>query len=319
MLRDLVVFLGKLYRFVVSLIVVALLAAVAWFMWHWYEDERLQNQFLKEGKVVEVKVADVDGTQRSYRDMLGNSRYVTFPYRQKRYTIRVVFDTAWVSSGDRIRLLYHPQLDEFRQQFFDRKPGRVESRLVNWSSVRGFSKENKLLLGFLVVVTSLFFFAGGLLVSLTGWTILQTIARFVLIAVLGIAAAFFTYDTWEYVQYYQHLKANGQPMDVTVLDTDRHRVGRSTRSSGFALYVYDAVFTYQAEKWVVPITEDDYETLKPNDKLRVLHDSSLNDFMSATYSGDYAQAIVPVFFWVLFLVVGWNVLVKSEKRGKLKF
>ncbi|KAA9346403.1 hypothetical protein [Larkinella humicola] len=314
MLRELVVFLGKLYRLVVSLMVVALLAAVAWWFWHLYEDERLQNQFLKEGNVVEVQVAGVDATQRSYRDMLGNSRYITFPYRQKSYTIRVVFDTAWVSSGDHIRLLYHPQRDEFRQQQVDRKPGRVESRLVNWSSVRGFSKENKLLLGFLVVVTSLFFFAGGVLVSLTGWTFLQTIARLVLMAVLGIAAVFFTYDTWEYVQYYQHVKTNGKPMDVTVLDTDRHRVGRSTQRSSFAMYDYDAEFNYKAEKWIIPITEAEFETLKPNDKLRVLYDSSLPDFMSATYSGNYAQAIVPAFCWVLFLVVGWNTVFKSSRK-----
>jgi hypothetical protein len=166
----------------------------------------------------------------------------------------------------------------------------------------------------LVVTTFLFFFGGGVLVSITGWTFIQLIARFVLVLVLGIAALFFTYDTWAYYQYYQHVKANGQSMDVTVLDTDRHRVGRSTRKELFVNYYYDATFRYRTDERVIPITEDEYETLKPKDKLRVLYDSSRDDFMSATYSGDYWQAVVPLIFWIFFLVTGWTIFLKPEKK-----
>ncbi|GAB3907952.1 hypothetical protein GCM10028803_42650 [Larkinella knui] len=314
MLRAIGIFLGKLYQLVISLVVVAFLAVAAWFVWHLYEEERLQNQFLKDGKVVEVTVSDVDWSRHSYRDMLGNSNYLTFPYQQKTYQTRYVFDTAWVSPGDRIRLLYHPGRDAFLQQHVERKPGRVVSRLVQWSSINGFSREYKLLVGFLAVATALFFFAGGVVVSITGWTFVQTVARFVLVLVLGIAALFFTYDTWEYFQYYRHVKTNGRPMDVTVLDTDRHRIGNSTRSSGFTQYRYDATFRYKPGERVVPITEDEYETTHPNDRLRVLYDESQDDFMSARYAGDYAQVIAPLFFWILVLVTGRNVFLKSEKK-----
>ena len=314
MFRDLVVFLGRLYRFFISLVVIAFLTVAAWFMWHFYEDEKLQNRFLKEGQVVEVLVTDVDRSERSFRDRLGNCAYVAFPYHQKIYNTRFVSDTTWVSPGDRIQLLYHAQRDEFRQQHVESKPGRMTSRLINWSSINGFNQEHKLLTGFLVVITSLFFFAGGVLVCITGWTFLQTIARFVLVIVLAIAALFFTYDTWEYYRYYQHVKTHGQPMDVTVLDTDKHRIGRNTRSSAFTRYQYQATFHNQAGEWAAPITADEYEMLKPTDHLRVLYDKALNDFMSTTYSGDYWQAVVPVFFWVLFLVVGWNIFSKSGKK-----
>jgi hypothetical protein len=94
MLRAIVVFLGKLYRFVVSLVLVALLAVAAWFMWHLYEDEKLQNRFLKEGQVVEVEVTEVDWSRHSFRDTWGNSNYLTFPYHQKKlhHSLRIRFD-----------------------------------------------------------------------------------------------------------------------------------------------------------------------------------------------------------------------------------
>ncbi|RRB01183.1 hypothetical protein [Larkinella rosea] len=314
MLRDVFAFLGKLYQLLVSLVLVALLSVGAWAMWHFYEEERLQNQFLKEGKVVEVQISDTDISQRSWRDILGNVTYITFPYQHKNYRARVVRDTAWVSSGDRVKLLYHPERDEFRQQRMERKPGRVTSRLVHWSSVGGFSQEHKLLIGFLAVSTFLFFFASGVLVSLTGLTILQTIARFMLVIVLGLAALFFSYDTWVYFQYYRHIKANGQPLEVTVLDKDRHRVGRGSSASSFELYEYDATVNYRTGQRVVPITENEYETLKPKESLRVLYDADLDDLMSATYPGNYSQVIVPLFFWILFLVIFWNTVSGSKTK-----
>ncbi|GAB3340436.1 hypothetical protein GCM10027299_53840 [Larkinella ripae] len=317
MLREIFVFLGKLYRFFISLLLIALLGIAAWAMWQFFVDERRQNEFLKEGKEVEVQVADIDLSHHSWRDVFGNAVYITFPYHQKNYTIRVVRDTSWVGSGDRVRLLYHPQRDQFRQPSYERKPGRIVSRFIHWSSVAGFSKENKLLVGFLAVTTGLLFFAGSFLFSITGWTFLQIIARFMLVSVLGIAALFFTYDTWVYYEYYRHVKKTGQLMEVTVQDTDRHRVGRSTRHTGFNLYVYDATFNYRTGQRVVPITKAEYETLKPKATLRVLYDAERDDFMSATYSGDYSQAIPPVFLWILFLVIFWNTVFKPQPKTRL--
>ncbi|MGA0559897.1 hypothetical protein ACO2Q8_24765 [Larkinella sp. VNQ87] len=314
MLRDLFTFLGRLYRLVASLVLIAILAVAAWLLGYFYQEEHTQNRFLREGRPIEVRLATAELEQRSWRDAFGNVAYVTFPYHQKTYMTRYVMDTAWVGSGDRVRLLYHPELDEFRQQHAEPKPDRSTSRLIRWSSASDFSTENKLLAGLLVVITSLFFFAGGFIVSLTGWTFLQSVARLVLVVVLFGVAVFFSYDAVEYFRYYGKLKASGQPMDVPVLKTDRHRVGRSTRSTVFKSYTYQATCRFPQGERTIPITEDDYETVKPTDRLAVLYNAGQDDAMSATYPGDYWTLVVPVFFWLLFGVVGWKTFLKRVDK-----
>lgn len=314
MLRDLFNFLGRLYNLVVSLILMALLAGATWLMWHFYQEEKLQNLFLEEGQRVQVQITEVDLAQRSWRDVFGNATYIKFPYQQKTYETRYGMDSAWVGTGDRVNLLYHPGRDEFRQPHTERKPDRTVSRLVRWSSVNDFSLENKLLAGVLVLATALFFVASGAIVSLLpGLTFIQAIARMVLVVVLGVVAVFFSYDAAAYYRYYQHVKTNGRPLEVTVLETDRHRIGRSTRRSAFKSYRYDATCRFGKGKRTIPITEDEYEILKPNDRLTVLYDESLDDSMSATYPGNYWLYAAPVFFWILFLFFGWRALFGKQK------
>ncbi|WP_460635453.1 hypothetical protein [Larkinella harenae] len=314
MIRSAITFLGRLYQLIASLALIAILTIAAWFLWHAYEEERLQNLFLKEGQLVEVAVADADYTQRSWRDMVGNTVYLHFSYQQKTYETRYVLDSAWISVGSAVRLLYHPGRDAFRQPHAEQKPDHRISRLIKWSSVNDFSGAYKLLGGFLVVATFLFFLASGILVSFTGWPFLQTIAQTVLVVVLALVAVFFTYDMVQHYRYYQRVKLSGQPMEVTILATDRDRVGKSTRRALFKQYRYNATCRYQHQERVFPITETDYETLKPNDQLRVLYHTTLDDLMSATYSLDYGQFAAPVLIWLLFLAVFWNLIYKAQRK-----
>ncbi|MFD1144170.1 hypothetical protein ACFQ4C_23800 [Larkinella insperata] len=315
MLQDLFHFLGRLYSRLVSVILIALLAGATWLLAYFYQEEKLQNLFLKEGQFVQVQVADVDLAQRSWRDAFSNTSYITFPYQQKTYQTRYVMDSVWVGAGDRVQLLYHPGRDAFRQPHGERKPDRTVSRLVRWSLVNDFSTEYKLLGGVLVLATFLFFLASGLVVSLfPGLTFLRTIARLVLVVVLGAVAVFFTYDAIAYHRYYQRIKTNGRPLEVTVLETDRQRIGRSNRRSVLKSYRYNATCRFEKGKRTIPITEDEYETLKPNDRLTVLYDESLDDSMSARYSGNKLDYVAPVFFWILFLVFLWNLFFKPQKR-----
>ncbi|WP_234736879.1 hypothetical protein [Tellurirhabdus bombi] len=314
MFQSLIRFVGRLYALIWSFIIIAFLAFVAWLLWHFYGEARLDRQFTEAGERVRVQVKAVDSERRTWFD-LGQSVYLSFDYKNKRYTTRYVFDTTWANEGDYIQLLYHPQVDEFRQVPTVQKANssRLVSRLIRWSSLHTLSTEHKMLGGFLFILLFLFFYAGGVVVGLTGWTFPQQIARFTLLLALGAAALFFTYETVTYYRYYQRIRVNGKPMEVTVLETDRHSVGHS-RSSSFKQYNYEVVFRYQNQERVAPITEDEYDVLKPQSRLRVLHDEALDDFMSATYPGDYLKILVPLFFWILFIILWWNTFFKSRSK-----
>ncbi|WP_128545895.1 hypothetical protein [Larkinella soli] len=311
-------FLGKLYQIVFALVMIAVSAGAAWLIWYFYEDEKLQNRFIREGKMVQVKVSETTYEQHDWRDRIGNSHYIHFPYQGKTYTTRYVFDTAWVSVGDRVRLLYHPQLDQFRQIHVERPPSRVVSPLIEWSTTKGLSLEHKLLGGVILAVCFIFFFAGSLLVLLTGWTFITILARGLLVLVLGALAVFFTYDTIQYYNYWNRLRDNGRPMTVTVEGTDRHSLSRRsrTRSSSFRQYRYEASFRYRNQTRIIPIGEQDYDRLKPKDRLEVLYDPALDDFMPVGYAGDRFKVLLPLFFLALFLIFGWNLVFKKEAKGR---
>ncbi|MFD2573837.1 hypothetical protein ACFSUS_24585 [Spirosoma soli] len=300
MLRNLFRLLGRVYTAFWALVMTALLAAATWVMWYLYQAERLDSKFAREGQLVKVQIKETDRNPRMFLDQFGNAVYVRFNYRNQTYKTRCANDSTWLSAGDHIQLLYHPGLDKFQppQRARTATPTRVRSRLIEWSSMVDFSREHQLLGGFILAALALFFVGGGAIVTLTSWTFIQTIARFVLLAALGVAALFFTYDTIQYFQYFQSLRANGRAMEVDVTDTDRTNHSRRSRSHW---YTYDATFRFQGQERVVAIDEDDYERLNGTDrKLRVLYNSSLNDFIAVDYSPAFSQLLLPLFFWFLF-------------------
>ena len=316
MLQQLVSTLGRVYNFVISLIVAAVLGIVTWGFWQYYQDTRLQNRFVQEGQRISVLVDKGEQKHRSWRDMISNSTYLTFQYKGKAYTTRFVMDSGYVGSGDRVQLLYHPVYDAFRQPRNEIRydQSNRKSRLVEWSTVRSFTDENKLLFLCIILTTASFFLIAGVMATIIPVGFLQDIARFVLMVELMIAAVFFTYDTYQYFQYYQHLKTNGHEVAVQVLDTRRKAVGNNTRNTAWKTYTYEATIQYQQQERVIPISEDDYETLKPKDTLKAYYDASVNDFMSVNYPPDYWLVAVPAFFLLISILLLRSFLGRKQHK-----
>ena len=305
MLQKLFTGLGRVYSFIMSLIVAAILAVTTWALWGLYQEVRLQGEFVKEGQLLSVTVARADHDQRTWRDILGNSAYLTFRYKGKGYTPRFVMDSTYVGEGARVQLLYHPVHDAFRQARDDVRfdQSTRKSRLIGWTTIQSFTNENRLLLLCLILSTASFFFISGVIVTVVPIPFLQDIARLLLVVAVAIGAAFFTYDTYQYYQYYQHLKTNGRVVAVRVLDTDQRSIGRGRGYRKTHWYRYEATIRYQAQERVIPISKDDFETVKPNDTLKAYYDESVNDFLSVNYGPDYWLAIVPAFFWLMTILL----------------
>ncbi|HEX8657953.1 MAG TPA: hypothetical protein VF690_10480 [Hymenobacter sp.] len=299
MFQKLLRLLGQLYGLLWALILTGLLGVAALVTWHFYQEEHLQSQLRTEGQPVTVRIERTDKTSRELWDALGNFTYVGFTYHNQPYETRVVSDTVWLSTGDRVALLYHPRLDVFRQPpRMQSSPSRVVSRLINWTVAASFTAEAKALGLFALVAMALFFVISGLLATITGLTFVRTIARAVLIVGLVAAALFFSYDTMQYFRYATQLQRNGRPMEVAVVDTDRHTHGRKT-----SWYTYDATFRFNGQERVVPIEEADYKRLNPkNAQLTVRYDATLNDFIAAGYSPSWLEAVTPGFFWLLLFL-----------------
>ena len=316
MLQQLFNTLGRVYSFITSLAVAVVLALATYGFWDYYQDVHLQNQFAREGQLVAVTVDQASQKQQSWRDALSHSTYLTFRYRGKEYTTRYVMDSSYVGSGNRVQLLYHPAYDAFRQSRNDVRFDRStrKSRLVDWTTIRTFTDENKLLLLCIMLGTASFFLATGVLATIMPVGFLQTIARLVLTVELLIATIFLTYDTYQYFHYYQHLKANGHEVAVRVLDTQRRLIGNNMKSTAWKSYTYEATIHYQQQERVIPISEDDFETLKPTDTLRAYHDEAVNDFMSVDYPPDYWQVVLPAFFGFLSILAVRSIVAGHHQK-----
>lgn len=324
MFRNLFSTLGRILSFIGSFILTAILVVVTWAFWGYYQGVILQNKFAQEGQLRTVTIGQATYDQRSWRDVLTNTAYLTFQDHGKTYTTRYAVGPGYVGLGDQVQLLYHPDYDAFQQPPVEThsEPSVRESRLVRWSTVSTFSNETKLLLLCLVLTTVAFFMASGLIVTILPLRFLQDIARLALALILLIVAAYFSYDTFQYFQYYQQLKANGQQITVQVLDTDRRQQARSSHGRhrlADPIYYYQATVQYQQQKRKIAINKTDFETLKPGATLRALYAESLDDLMSVHYPPDYMLIAVPVFFWIVALVVIRTSFVRPSKKQQSVF
>ncbi|PJJ48539.1 DUF3592 domain-containing protein [Hymenobacter chitinivorans] len=300
MLQNLFRLLGRVYRLLWTCILVALLSVATLLTWHFYQQEHLAAQLNAGGQPVTVRVERADRAPRALWDGLGNFVYVGFRYQGRPYETRFVNDTLWLSEGDRVTLLYQPRLDVFGQAPVQpvARPDRVVSRLIGWTAVADFTRETKALALFILVSVALFFVGSGLLASLTGLTVIQALARGVLVICLGMGALFFTYNTVQYYRYAAQLQRHGQPMEVTVVDTDRVSHGRRT-----SWYTYQATFRFKGQERVVPIERADFERLNAqNSRLAVRYDPTLNDFISADYDPGLSELVPPLFLGLLLVL-----------------
>ncbi|GAB3553683.1 hypothetical protein [Spirosoma fluminis] len=162
MLQKLLAALGNFYVIVISVLISAGLCAATWASWVFYEEVELQSQFAREGELRSVTINQVEHEQRSWRDRLNSSAYITFTYQGKDYTARYVNDTSYVREGDRVQLLYHPQHDAFRQPVSEiqSSAGIPKSRLIDWTAIK-LSPERQVLFFCLLLTSITFFFVSG--------------------------------------------------------------------------------------------------------------------------------------------------------------
>lgn len=319
MLKQLFNTVGRVLRFIGSLILAAIMVVVTWAFWGYYQDITLQKKFTQEGQLRTVTVNQATYNQQSWRDVLTNTAYLTFQDRGKTYATRYTVGPGYIGSGDRVQLYYHPDYDSFQQPFTETHPdvSARESRLVRWSMISTFRMENKLLLLCLVLTTVSFFLVSGVIVTLVPIPFLQVIARFLVMLIMLIVSVYFTYDTYEYFQYYQHLKTNSRDVSVQVLSTDRRRQWRSTHSRHDLtdpIYYYQATVQYENQKRIIAISQSDFKILKPGATLQALYDESFDDLMSANFPPNYWLLAVPIFFWIVTLVLVRASLMSRQKN-----
>lgn len=302
----------NLLRVVMMLIFAVVIGFLAWGSWQLHENEKLSQQFIVEGQPVTVQVTAADRQSRTWYDQLTNPVYITFNYRNHSYTTRYQQDSGWVSVNDRLALLYHPQLNAFRQ------PGKRihfasqndRSRLIQFSIANMWSDERKWFMLSLSLSIVFAFILLGILNSIVQVPFLQNLGLFLITGLVLCGALYFTYNSWQYYNYYQKIKDNNSKLTTTVLSTDYH-----ARSKGSDWrYTYNARVQYGNEKKMIPIEKEDYNKLRPNDQLPVLYNKELNDMMPENYTPDHSNLLVALIMWGFTILLAWNNFFSKKTR-----
>ncbi|HEY8895665.1 MAG TPA: hypothetical protein VIM79_12645 [Niastella sp.] len=311
MVKGILSSVRNFFRLVMMLILAVVLGVLAWGSWQLYKNEKELQLFINEGHPVNVQVTATDRQDRTWYDQFSNKVYITFNYNNRLYSTRYIQDSGWVNAGDRVSLLYHPQADAFRQlnrPMHFNKPSAA-SRLISFSFMGRWNDGQKWLLLTLMFATVLALVIIGIINSVVTIPFLGMFGRFIITCVVVCGALYFTYNAWQYNQYYNKIKNNSQQETVTVLGTSSH--ARSKRNSWF--YDYDATVQFGNEQKTIPIEEEDYEKLKANDKLQVLYNKEENDMMPVNYSADHTNWFVALFIWAFAIFFLYTTFFKKKQ------
>ena len=284
------------------LAVLFLLGFATVFMWHLYQQERFQTQLLSEGKPVTVQLQHADHHERVIWDYMNNVAYAGFTYQGRLYEIRCLSNPDQLSSGDTLSLLYDAPTDTFGQpqSVLRPIPERGVSRLIDWTSTRDVSPEWLALTAFIITALILLVLMTGLIGLLTSFTSPALLVRPMTTLFLGAAALFFTYDVWRYYKYVGQLKDQGRAMLVLATRVKRqHDHGPKLITIGRGQY--EATFIVRGQPRRIAINADDYDRLATGtNRLGVLYDPTLDDFMAVNYSPDGSKLLVSLVLWLLF-------------------
>jgi hypothetical protein len=295
MVKGILSSVRSLFQLIMMLVFAVVSGVLASGSWKLYKNEKELQQFMQEGRPVKVQVTATDRQNRTWYDQFSNMVYITFNYNNRLYTTRYVQDSGWVNAGDKVSLLYHAGEDGFRQlnrQMHFNKP-TINSRLISFSFMGRWNEGQKWLLLTLMLATVFALVTIGIISSIVTIPLSGVIGRFIITGLVVCGALYFTYNAWQYNQYYNKIKNNSQQETVTVLGTNSH--ARSKRNSWF--YDYDATVQFGNEQKTIPIEEEDYEKLKANDKLQVLYNKEENDMMPVNYSADHTNWFAALFMW----------------------
>jgi magnesium-transporting ATPase (P-type) len=233
MVKGILSSVRNFFRLAMMLVFAVVLVVLALGSWQLYKNEKKLQKFMQEGYPVKVQVTATDRQNRTWYDQFSNKVYITFNYNNRLYTTRYVQDSGWVNAGDKVSLLYHADDDGFRQlnrQMHFNKP-TINSRLISFSFMGRWNEGQKWLLLTLMLTTAFALVTIGAINSVVIIPMLGLLGRFIITGLVVCVALYFTYNAWQYNQYYNKIKNNSKQETVTVLGTNSH--ARSKRNSWF--------------------------------------------------------------------------------------
>jgi hypothetical protein len=298
-------FLSSVKQFlllILHLFLTVVMGLTAWAFWGLYGEEKLTNQYQQEGEPKMVTVTDFNTVKQRWTDYLGNVEYISFVYNGKMYTARYVQHPTYVSRGDKVALLYHRQMDAFRQPEKQLDFAVTnKSKLVGWTSVSLFSTEHRWLAACLAVSVAFFFLLVGLLARIPGLGFLTSVGSFVFIVLLLAGVGYVTYNAVVYYRYYHQIKDSGEQVTVQLLNKDRYQLIRNNSRTAIRFYGYKASVSFRNGERTIPISKHDFETLQKGSLLTAYYNASADDMMAADYPMDYMVFCFAGIVWLLLL------------------
>jgi hypothetical protein len=314
MLKSLLQRIGAVVGFIFMLVITAVIGLMAWAFRQEYLEQQLYQRISTEGQRVTIQVDQASRDNKSWLDQFGNGVYIDFTYQHQPYTIRYKQDGGWINKGDTIGLFYHSGMHAFRQPHthgsFKENKGR--SRLLGFSYMNMWDEERKWLVLWLGMTALFALLLSGILATITRLQVLRTAGRYIFISMLLLGAVYCAYNTWQYYRYYNRLKSGSQEETMTVVSTSKHNV---TRRTNF-LYTYEASVLQGGREKEIPIEEEEYEKLRPGDRLQVLYNHSLDDMMSVNYTPEHINLFTTLFVWFLVFFFTRQQILKARKKAQ---
>ncbi|WP_298741488.1 hypothetical protein [uncultured Chitinophaga sp.] len=299
-------------RLFVTLLLTALVGFAAWGSWQLYENEVVSRKFAREGKLVTVQVTATDRGNHFWYDQFTNHVYITFKHLGRSYAARYTQDSGWVSEGDKVTLLYHPQVGAFRQpgkRIHFASPFSDHSRLIDFTIASMWSDQRKWQVLGLALSTLFAILLFGMLTSIVRLPWLKWVGPSIMVVLVLTGTLYFTFNTLEYFHYYQRVKSGNQ-ISVKVLSTDYNV--RSSNSEGWS--TYRATVQFGKGQRVIPIEAADYEKLRPQDLLPVIYKRELDDMMPVNYGPEFSNLIVTIFMWFLTIFLAKQYIFKEIRK-----
>jgi hypothetical protein len=108
---------------------------------------------------------------------------------------------------------------------------------------------------------------------------------------------FLIYDGWIYYRYYNQVKTRGQVLEVPL--TSSQEIVHRPRSGRSYWYTYTGTVNFRGVEKRISISKEDYQEIKPGQKIPVLYEPSLDDMMSVRNPLDYRHLIAVAFVLII--------------------
>lgn len=271
--------------------------------WRMHGEEQRKERISKDGIREIVKLDDVSNDKKTWRDHIGNSRYISFHYKTKAYAMRYTQDSVFLQNGALVPVIYSPLYDDFIQPVSASAPQAhlfKTSPLIQFTAVRTFSRANALLF-FAVLLTAVFLvFSCGFLAGITRIKLFRFIGNTIAWLCALSGSFYVTYNALAYWRYYEKLHGGGTHQTVKLEDLSRTaETNGHDNTQLFLLYNYEARVNFRGESRIIAAGKKDYEHLHAGDDMDVIYSPAMDDMMSAKYGFLYRNFIFALATWVI--------------------